>query len=115
MPPFAGSAEERALLAGYLALLGGATRDSLTAAASPGTAVSGKDYYEANCAACHAADAMAPFDAKGRTPSALHDLIGRLPEINDMMPAFEGTEAERQALAEYLSGLSAGAGKGGGR
>jgi mono/diheme cytochrome c family protein len=115
MPPFAGTAEERVLVAGYLALLGGAAPESLTTAASAGAGASGKGYYEANCAACHTADAMAPFDAKGRVPSVLYDLIGRLPEINDMMPAFEGTEAERRALAEYLSSLSAGAEKGGGR
>jgi hypothetical protein len=32
-----------------------------------------------------------------------------------MMPAFEGNDAERLALAEYLARLSAGAEKGGGR
>ncbi len=114
MPPFAGTAAERTLLAGYLALLGGAAPESLAATvAAPRDG--GKAHYEANCAACHASDAMAPFDAKGRQPSELYDLLGRLPDINDMMPAFEGSDAERRALAEYLAGLSAGAEKGGRR
>ena len=32
-------------------------------------------------------------------------MIGRLPAINEMMPAFEGTEEQRKALAEHLASL----------
>jgi len=114
MPPFAGTDEERRLLAAYLALLGGASpADVLPAAPAP--AGVGQTFYESNCAACHAADAMAPFDAKGRPASVFHEMLGRLPAISDMMPPFEGTDAERDALAAYLATLGQAAGRGGAR
>ncbi len=104
MPPFVGTTEERELLAAYLALLGGA-RPAEVRPAVPEAAALGQAYFEANCAACHGAEAMAPFDAKGRTPSVFYEMIGRLPEVNEMMPAFEGTDDERRALADYLATL----------
>ena len=30
-------------------------------------------------------------------------LISNLPAVNEMMPPFEGTDAERRALADFLS------------
>jgi mono/diheme cytochrome c family protein len=42
-------------------------------------------------------------------------MIGRLPAINGMMPAFEGTEEQRQALAGYLASLPGKAPEGGAR
>ena len=72
----------------------------------------GLAFYERSCAACHAPDAMAPFDAKGRSAPVFYDMIGRLPEINEVMPPFDGTDAERQAVAEYLATVGAAA-KGG--
>jgi hypothetical protein len=56
---------------------------------------------------------MAPFDHKGRAADAFYEMIGRLPAINDMMPAFEGTDAERRALAEHLASLPRAPQKGG--
>jgi mono/diheme cytochrome c family protein len=32
-------------------------------------------------------------------------MLGRLPAINEMMPAFSGTDAERTAVAAYLATL----------
>jgi mono/diheme cytochrome c family protein len=113
MPPFAGSDEERHLLAGYLALLGGTDASALGPPAP--SADVGKAFYDANCAACHGADGLAPFDAKGRKPEVFYEMIGRLPAINEMMPAFEGTEEERRALADHLSSLPGQAPKGGAR
>jgi cytochrome bd-type quinol oxidase subunit 1/mono/diheme cytochrome c family protein len=103
MPPFAGTDDERQMLAAYLALLGGAD----PAALSPPkpSADIGKAYYDANCAACHSPDGVAPFDAKGRKAAEFYEMIGRLPAINDMMPAFEGTEEQRKALADHLASL----------
>jgi mono/diheme cytochrome c family protein len=107
MPPFVGTPEERRLLAAHLALLGGATPAAVAAPdpAATGAASIGQTHYDANCAACHAPDAMAPFDHDGRNADALYEMIGRLPKVNEMMPAFEGTDAERRALAEYLASL----------
>jgi mono/diheme cytochrome c family protein len=113
MPPFAGTDEERQLLAGYLALLGGAEPAAL-GPPSPSADI-GKAYYDANCAACHGPDGLAPLDAKGRKPAEFYDMIGRLPAINEMMPAFEGTEEQRKALADYLAALPGQAPKGGAR
>jgi mono/diheme cytochrome c family protein len=111
MPPFAGTDEERQILAGYLALLGGASPASLSPPAP--SADIGKAHYDANCAACHGPDGLAPFDSKHRTPAEFYEMIGRLPAINEMMPAFEGTEEERKALADYLASLPAKAPEGG--
>ena len=114
MPPFVGTAEERQLLASYLALVGGAKPTDVVLGTVDASQL-GKAVFESQCAACHGPDAMAPFDAKGRKPADSLDMIGRLAEINEMMPAFEGTPEERQALAEHLATLGAAAPKGGGR
>ena len=111
MPPFAGTDEERQMLAGYLALLGGTAPSALSPPAP--SADIGKTYYDANCAACHAPDGLAPFDPKNRKPEEFYEMIGRLPAVNEMMPAFEGTEEQRKALAEYLASLPGKAPEGG--
>jgi len=113
MPPFAGTAEERQMLAGYLALLGGTPASALSPPAP--SADIGKTYYDTNCAACHGPDGLAPFDPKNRKPAEFYEMIGRLPAINEMMPAFEGTDDERTALAEYMAGLPGKAPEGGAR
>ncbi|MGE5198479.1 MAG: c-type cytochrome, partial [Rhodospirillaceae bacterium] len=113
MPPFAGTDEERESLAAYLALLGGASPAALSPPAP--SADAGKAYFDANCAACHAPDGLAPFDPEHRTPEDFYGMIGRLPAINEMMPAFEGTDAQRRALAAYLASMPGKAPEGGAR
>jgi len=111
MPPFAGTNEELQLLAAHLALVGGADPSAL-GPPTPSDDI-GKAYYDTNCSACHGADGVAPFDPGGRSPAEFYEMIGRLPEINEMMPAFEGTEAQRKALAEHLASLPGKTPKGG--
>jgi len=115
MPPFAGTPDERRDLAVYLARVGGATADALATealAAESARGGAGPTLFEEHCAACHGTEAQWPMSAliKGRTADAFHELIKRLPELNDIMPAFEGTDAERRALADHLATLGAGKG-----
>ncbi len=101
MPPFVGTAEERRALAAYLASLGGAS------AARAAAATLGERYFEEHCGACHGPGGDFPIAGRGRRLDELIDLIGRLPEVSELMPPFEGTDAERRAVAEYLAGLEA--------
>ncbi|MCX6549428.1 MAG: c-type cytochrome [Acidobacteria bacterium] len=113
MPPFVGTDDERRILASHLAVVGGSTALMTPVTAAPADV--GKTYFDTNCAACHAADGIAPFDHEGRRAPELYDMIGRLPAVNEMMPAFEGTDEQRRALSEYLASLPRPAKKGGGQ
>ena len=108
MPPFAGTGEERRALAVHLALLGGATRERLAEEAA--STDLGKAYFDVNCAMCHAADGEWPMAARtARSADEFAEMLGHLPEVNEMMPAFSGNEAQRRAVAELLSVLASGA------
>ncbi len=107
MPPFAGTPEEARALAVYLAGLGGASQADLAAAlATTRGAADGRQLFEEQCAFCHGADAEFAFDAKGRSADEIYALVGRLPQVNDVMAPFEGTDAERRALAAHLATLA---------
>lgn len=110
MPPFAGTAAEKRALAVYLATIGGGTISPPPAAVDPHL---GASYFDANCAACHGADAEWPMAAlvAGKPENVLYDTLGKLPALNEMMPPFEGTEAERRALAKHLLTLAPQGGK----
>lgn len=104
MPPFAGTDKERRALALYLAQLGGG---DLSAGTPPAAAHPGARLFEENCAMCHGADSdwPMPLYIRGRAAPEFYEILGRLPEINDQMPAFEGSDDERRALAEYLAAM----------
>jgi mono/diheme cytochrome c family protein len=107
MPPFAGTDAERHALAVHLALAGGATPESL-AKAPPAAGAAGPAFFEANCSMCHGADGEFPLArAPRRTADEFYDLLGRLPDVNEMMPPFPGTDAERRAVADHLAVLTA--------
>jgi len=99
MPPFVGTAEERRALALYLAVLGGASAEGAAAAGG------GEQYFEEHCSVCHGPDGDFQIGGRGRTADALHEMLGRLPEVNEMMPPFEGTDELRRAVAEYMATL----------
>lgn len=111
MPPFAGNDQEKAALALYLAKLGG----SPVTLEKPSATSAGQSYFDANCAACHGPGADFPIGARGRTAEQLYEMLGRLQAVNEMMPPFEGTEAERRAVADYLATLQGAANRGGAR
>ena len=103
MPPFAGTDQEKRALAVYLASLGGG---AITPRAA---AVSGAAVFEASCAMCHAPDGewpMAPRIA-GKSETEIFEILGRLPLLNDAMPEFTGSDAERHALAKHLASMGA--------
>ncbi len=102
MPPFTGTEGERDALAVHLALVGGATAESV---ASREGGAGGAQLFEDDCAMCHGADADFPFQARGRAAATFYDLLGRLPQVNDAMPAFEGSDEDRRALAAHLATL----------
>jgi mono/diheme cytochrome c family protein len=114
MPPFVGSVEERQMLAAYLALLGGAAPADVVLG-MPASTDAGKAVFERSCAVCHGPDGIAPFNHKGRAPAVFYDMIGRLPQVNDMMPAFEGSDEERRAVAAHLATLAPAITRGGAR
>jgi mono/diheme cytochrome c family protein len=114
MPPFVGTVEERQILAAYLALLGGAAPADVVLG-TPRSAELGKAVFESQCAMCHGPDGVAPFNHKGRDPAVFYEMIGRLPQVNEMMPAFEGTDEERRAVAAHLATLAPTISKGGAR
>jgi len=101
MPPFDASDQDRRDLAGYLAGMSGASVPD------------GATVFEDNCAACHAPEADFPMQGviAGRTEADLYEAIGKLDQLNEMMPPFEGTEEERAALATYLAGIASGGAK----
>lgn len=102
MPPFAGTDRERRALSVYLAILGGSKVEPLAKTAS------GAEVFDASCGMCHGADAQWPIATRvaKRSEQEIYDAIGKLPALNEVMPPFEGTEAERRALASHLAALS---------
>lgn len=105
MAPFAGTDAERHALAVYLAMEGGATGEDV--ARELATSDLGTQYFDANCAICHGDDGQWPMRQRtARPPEAFFELLGKLPEINELMPPFEGDEAQRQALAAHLATLA---------
>jgi hypothetical protein len=56
----------------------------------------------------HGADGEWPMTKEGRrSADEFYELLGRLPEVNEMMPPFPGNDAERRAVAEHLATLTA--------
>ena len=87
------------LLSHYLGSLGGVP-------ISEGPALGeGQRIFEAKCFFCHATEANWPMErlVQNRTSEEFYEKIGRLPEINPIMPPFGGTDEERILLAEYLA------------
>lgn len=99
MPPFPGTEDEERLLSIHLARLGGGSTAWPSA-----NQVSGPAVFESSCAMCHGPDGEWPIRSRvaGKTRDQLYEAIGKLETLNPMMPAFEGTDEERRALADWL-------------
>jgi mono/diheme cytochrome c family protein len=115
MPPFAGSDAERDALSAYLARLGGSQPHLPAPPAAAGGNVTAGRYFDENCSPCHGEGAGFPIGGRGRTSAQTYEMLGRLPKINDAMPAFEGSDELRKVLADYLATLPPAPKKGGAR
>jgi len=96
MPPFAGTEQERAALAAYMAEVHPATpaKEALT----------GQQVYEKYCISCHLMNeenTAIPF-LQGEDSETISVLLEDLPILFERMPTLELTERERLALAEWL-------------
>jgi cytochrome bd-type quinol oxidase subunit 1/mono/diheme cytochrome c family protein len=96
MPAFDGTDQQRLELASYLASL---------AAHKP---QAGSLLFENSCAMCHAPDGDLALERRvaGRSEADLYEMLGRLPEIDSMMPPFDGSDDERRALARHLGAMA---------
>lgn len=100
MPPFAGDANDAAALGGYLAALAPAT-----VAITPGNELpAGREVFQTRCAMCHTIGGkVRPLGIAGGDPDAIDAIVQQLDAISPQMPAFSGNDAERRALAQWLS------------
>ncbi len=101
MPPFAGDQQDRDALGNYLASLAPVTPSGTNEKEI------GQQVFAMHCAMCHSVNGQRrPLDLKGMDPNTIVGMVGSLSDINPDMPSFTGTDAERHALATYLSSPS---------
>jgi mono/diheme cytochrome c family protein/cytochrome bd-type quinol oxidase subunit 1 len=106
MPPLVGTEQEKHALAVHLAMLGGLSADQIRAESAAGDA--GQQVFDAHCAMCHGDDGEWPMTKRPARPATeFYELLGRLSELNEVMPPFEGTDEERRALSDHLARLTA--------
>ncbi|MCK4764557.1 MAG: c-type cytochrome [Candidatus Aminicenantes bacterium] len=113
MPGFVGTNVERAALGKWLYAVShkgvpaGETQPAPESAPAP--AFPGEKVFEDYCAACHEIDgdnAVRPKLKNYENIEKILDMLGKLDELNEDMPAFEGSDAEKKALAQYLLELT---------
>jgi mono/diheme cytochrome c family protein len=101
MPPFVGDEHDRAALGSYLASLAPATPSGANEKEL------GQQVFAMHCAMCHSVGGRRrPLDFKGTDPDAIVSMVGSLHDMSPDMPSFSGTDAQRHALAVYLSNPS---------
>jgi mono/diheme cytochrome c family protein len=105
MPPIAGSEQEKEALAAYLSWLAGTHGVEASGEGDP----VGRQVFEQRCIFCHGSESDWPMPqlASGRSRDQFLDVLDRLPEVNPIMPPFEGSGDEKEALARYLESLVA--------
>ena len=100
MPPFAGTDEEKDALAAFLATLAPVAEAGPAAKAE----ISGEAVFQQYCSDCHEAAPEDPLFVKMHQydVSKIAYLITRLDSLVEDMPPYEGTDAEREALAKWI-------------
>lgn len=100
MPDYAAPAADKDAMAGYLFSLN-----------HPGTAAvkdQGATLYEDNCAACHSFDQIKP-KMSGWSREKIRTVLDKLSALNPAMPDYNGSTAEKDALADYMAKQTGGA------
>ncbi|RME27202.1 MAG: hypothetical protein D6800_05370, partial [Candidatus Zixiibacteriota bacterium] len=108
MPPFEGTAAERHLIATYL--YARTDHRSLSEIYGLKGVELGRKVYEIRCGKCHV---LGGFNDKteslaGLTDEDYNDLLDNAGDIADEMPAFTGSQQEREALIAFLKTLGKG-------
>lgn len=112
MPAFLGSEAEKIALGKWLYSIshkGMAVKETETAPLGTPPALRGDRVFEDYCASCHEIDgdnAIRPLVKKYPGIENMLEMLGKLDQLNEEMPAFEGTPEEKRVLAEYLLELS---------
>jgi mono/diheme cytochrome c family protein len=98
MPPFVGTDAERESLAAFLVTLIPSGGVGATAT------ISGEAIFETHCSSCHVKEIPDPlFRTLKQWPEAkVRNMVGKLDSLNENMPAFAGTDEERNALAKWI-------------
>ena len=98
MVPFEGSEEEAELLARFLFALNNEVANE------PPEEIDGVMLFENNCSVCHANEDVAEF-VSGWDRSTIREALDELETLSEEMPPYEGSNAEKEALANYLNSL----------
>jgi mono/diheme cytochrome c family protein len=110
MPPFLGTDQEKKALGRWLFSI---SRQEVSAEeVQPYSPIlSGENIFSENCSDCHEIEGEEGIKNKlkrYRDFESILEILGKLEELSEDMPPFEGTEAEKQALARYLLKLKNG-------
>ena len=109
MPGFVGTGAEKDALAKWLYSI---THEGMPEPEpEPGPAAAlpdGETVFANNCSDCHEitdSDALVVKMKTVKNIDEIVEMLGRLEQLNEDMPPFEGTNEEKKALAEYLNRL----------
>lgn len=98
MEPFEGSDDETELLAAFLYSL----NNELPGVESDSP--DGSVLFENNCSVCHAEDDMADYVSDWERP-VIREALDKLETFSDEMVPYEGSPAEKDALADFINSL----------
>ncbi len=106
MPPFIGNEAEQKALAVYL--VAGLNKKPLIAAAPAPIKEQGAALFEENCTTCHGFDVV-KSKMSGWPRVKVRNALDKLSALNPAMPDYNGTAAEKDALADYIVKQTGGA------
>jgi mono/diheme cytochrome c family protein len=108
MPAFVGTTAEKKALAKWIFSITHKGKPALESPPPETVTVQGETVFKTHCADCHEIDGTDSVSLKIKSlesKEAIIEMLGKLPELNEDMPPFEGTEEEKKTLADYLDRL----------